>query len=260
MRRVSAGWRGALFCVAVLSCGVASGQSSVAIVATAGDAPPGALVTARFSGSNAIASASSVVVAVAFDAARLEVVSVAAADMVLNRGKTLDTFVQPGRVSVGIAGGTNTLTTGMLFEVIFMVATDATPGVDLALANDGSSAANADAFPLALAFTAPAWSVAPDAGHHDADSNRDWEITLSELLRLIQFFNSDRYRCSAGTEDGYASGVGDEACGPHDSDFMTVDFAIDISELLRGIQLFNAFPRAYRSDPDGEDGFAPGTF
>lgn len=45
--------------------------------------------------------------------------------------------------------------------------------------------------------------------HHDSDYNpADWDINLSELLRLIQFFNSGGYYpCPGeGTEDGFCVG------------------------------------------------------
>jgi hypothetical protein len=47
---------------------------------------------------------------------------------------------------------------------------------------------------------------------HDSDyspSGPDWTISLSELLRLIQVFNSGGYSyCPAGgTEDGYCVGL-----------------------------------------------------
>jgi hypothetical protein len=35
----------------------------------------------------------------------------------------------------------------------------------------------------------------------------DWEISLSELLRLIQFYNLGGYHRCAGTEDGYCPGA-----------------------------------------------------
>ncbi|HOQ30871.1 MAG TPA: PASTA domain-containing protein [Candidatus Hydrogenedens sp.] len=42
---------------------------------------------------------------------------------------------------------------------------------------------------------------------HDADPNGDWEISLSELLRIIQFFNmGGYYPCPGQTEDNYCPG------------------------------------------------------
>jgi hypothetical protein len=43
---------------------------------------------------------------------------------------------------------------------------------------------------------------------HASDYNpQNWAISLSELLRLIQFFNSGGYHGCAGSEDGYCPGI-----------------------------------------------------
>jgi len=60
---------------------------------------------------------------------------------------------------------------------------------------------------------------------HASDYNpQDWVLSLSELLRAIQFFSSGGYRVLCGTEDGYAAGQGeDEPClGPLSSDVQTI--------------------------------------
>ena len=41
-----------------------------------------------------------------------------------------------------------------------------------------------------------------------ADQDGDMLIDPTELLRVIQFFNSDGYHIQCGTEDGYAPGQG----------------------------------------------------
>jgi Ca2+-binding EF-hand superfamily protein len=93
---------------------------------------------------------------------------------------------------------------------------------------------------------------------HSADSNRDWAVSLTEILRVIQFFNMDGYHCAESTEDGYGPGPAEEkACRPHDTDYMLQDWRIDLSELLRLIQLFNSPGRAYYAAEGTEDGFAP---
>ena len=93
---------------------------------------------------------------------------------------------------------------------------------------------------------------------HDADQNADNLIDLSELLRVIQFFNSDGYHCAVGTEDGYDPGPGDTSCTPHASDYNSEDWAVNLSELLRVIQFFNS--AGYHECPsDGtEDGYCVG--
>lgn len=102
----------------------------------------------------------------------------------------------------------------------------------------------------------------PTEPRHSGDTNFDLRIELSELLRLVQFFNSGGYHCDAvsGTEDGYAPGPGaDHACSAHDSDYLGgANWEIALTELLRLIQLMNS--GGYHPCPeDGtEDGYCPG--
>ena len=91
---------------------------------------------------------------------------------------------------------------------------------------------------------------------HSADQDGDFQVGLSELLRVIQFYNSSGYHCEAGTEDGYAPGPGDQSCPPHASDYNTQDWAISLSELLRVIQFYNV--GGYAACAEGEDGYCPG--
>lgn len=90
---------------------------------------------------------------------------------------------------------------------------------------------------------------------HSSDSDRDWRISLSELLRVIQFYNGEAYHCALGTEDGYALDPGDSQCAPHDSDYDPQDWVIGLPELLRLIQYFNS--AGYMFCAEGEDGFCP---
>lgn len=97
---------------------------------------------------------------------------------------------------------------------------------------------------------------------HTGDYVEDGVISLTELLRLIQFYNLGAYYCAEGqsSEDGYLPGTGGEhACGVHDSD-TTADWSIDLTELLRFIQFFNSDGYHYcpDADPPTEDGFCPG--
>lgn len=91
---------------------------------------------------------------------------------------------------------------------------------------------------------------------HAADTDNNYMIGLSELLRVIQFFNSDGYHCDPLGEDGYAPGPGNETCSEHSGDYNPADFEITLTELLRVIQLFNS--GGYHTCPEGEDGFCPG--
>jgi hypothetical protein len=91
---------------------------------------------------------------------------------------------------------------------------------------------------------------------HTGDQNGDGVVNLSELLRVIQFYNSANYGCQPGTEDGYAPNDPDQNCAPHASDYAPQDWDISLSELLRLIQFYNI--GGYAACVEGEDGFCPG--
>jgi hypothetical protein len=99
---------------------------------------------------------------------------------------------------------------------------------------------------------------------HTADQNADGLIGLSELLRVIQFFNAGGFHCAAdpgSTEDGYAAGTGaNHACAPHASDYLPSgpDWLISLSELLRLIQFFNSGGYHVCPGEETEDGYCPG--
>lgn len=111
-------------------------------------------------------------------------------------------------------------------------------------------------------FVPDTFEALPDAAQffatarpHAADQNQDGSIQLSELLRVIQFYNVGAYSCLAGTEDGFYPGPGQQNCAYHDADYQTRDWRISLSELLRMIQLYNAM--GYLYDPWAEDEFRP---
>lgn len=91
---------------------------------------------------------------------------------------------------------------------------------------------------------------------HSSDQNGDGRINLSELLRVVQFFNLGAYHCEAGTEDGYAVGPGAQDCAPHASDYAPQDWSISLSETLRCVQFYNS--NGYHACSGTEDGFCPG--
>lgn len=96
---------------------------------------------------------------------------------------------------------------------------------------------------------------------HNADQNGDFQISLSELLRVIQFYNSGGLHCAEPetvTEDGYVPGPdpSKQACLAHHSDYDSDDWIISLSELLRLIQFFNS--NGYVALCGSEDDFSPG--
>lgn len=94
----------------------------------------------------------------------------------------------------------------------------------------------------------------PDLRWHTADINKDNLISVSEILRVIQFYNGDGFHCEPGSEDGFAVGQGEENCYPHNGDYDKQDWTFNIYELLRIVQL----QTGYHADPTSEDGFAFG--
>jgi hypothetical protein len=105
-----------------------------------------------------------------------------------------------------------------------------------------------------------------DARYHAADANGDYAVSLTELLRQIQFFNSGGYRyCpDAGTEDDYCPGPAPgktafpcESKAIHDTD-QNGNEAIELNELLRIIQFYNTGALFYCPGRATEDEFCPG--
>lgn len=103
-----------------------------------------------------------------------------------------------------------------------------------------------------LAVTLAAFAALP----HSADTVQDGHIDLSELLRVVQIYNSSEYHCDATGEDGFGVGAGLHNCSPHSSDYAAQDWAVSLSELLRLIQFYNA--DGYHESSSTEDGFGPG--
>ncbi|MCX8169880.1 MAG: hypothetical protein N3D72_02205, partial [Candidatus Methanomethyliaceae archaeon] len=92
--------------------------------------------------------------------------------------------------------------------------------------------------------------------YHSADVNNDGKINLSELLRVIQFFNVGGYHCDLNNiEDGYLAGSGSyHECAPHSVDYNPQDWIISMEELLRLIQIYNR-GRYYPCPGHSEDNF-----
>ena len=104
------------------------------------------------------------------------------------------------------------------------------------------------------------WGCWEPPVQHTADVNSNWTIELTELLRVIQFFNSGGYHCGAGTEDGYAPGQGATACAKHSSDFHAANWQIELYEVLRLVQFFNS-PNGFgycSYESDDYDGYCVG--
>ncbi len=106
-------------------------------------------------------------------------------------------------------------------------------------------------------FLTAGYDFASGKTYHSADYNPpDYKINFSELLRVIELYNTGNFHCDQDEKDGYAVGSGDTTCSPHDSDYSPQDWKITLNELLRLIQ-FYIFGE-YHIDGTAKDGFAPG--
>lgn len=94
--------------------------------------------------------------------------------------------------------------------------------------------------------------------YHSADSSQDGKISGAELNRIVTLYRAGGYHCDATTTDGYAPGIGDQTCYPHNSDYKgTPDWKIAAMELSRIVTLYRA--GGYLPNPDTEDQFMPAT-
>jgi hypothetical protein len=110
---------------------------------------------------------------------------------------------------------------------------------------------------------------------HTADTNADFRISLVELTRVIELYNTrigttrtGRYLVQDGTEDGFGLDAITLAAAPatlarfHSAD-VNRTATISLFELTRVIELYNVRAGAtrtgaYHAQGGTEDGFAPG--
>lgn len=99
-------------------------------------------------------------------------------------------------------------------------------------------------------------------GIHSTDQDGDFVISLSEVLRVIQFYNSGGLHCAEGvgdSEDGYLAGPGaNTSCAPHDTDYNPQNWMISLPEILRVIQFYNTGGYSHCPDAGTEDGYCVG--
>jgi len=100
------------------------------------------------------------------------------------------------------------------------------------------------------------------ANVHVGDSNGDGVMDLSEILRIVQLYNTAKYSCappSEITEDGYRPDpLGNFVCWPHSADAMEQDWIISLSELLRILQFFRLEAYEWCPERSIEDGYCLG--
>ncbi len=113
------------------------------------------------------------------------------------------------------------------------------------------------------------------ASRHSADSNGDFEISLFELTRVIELYNTrygttrtGSYKLSSTSEDGFAVDAtrpvaGTTALSRYHSGDSNRDGQLSLAELTRVIELYNSRDGTVRTgrhhvQAGTEDGFAPG--
>ena len=170
-------------------------------------------------------------------------------DLADNGGRSMTVALLPG--SPGIDMGNNTLITSPPFDVPPFF-DQRGPGYDR-IFND-----TVDVGALETQALSEGEGEGLHQAIHTADQDANNIVSLSELLRVIQFFNSDGLGCEDGTEDGYAPNDPDTECAPHASDYNPQDWEVSLSELLRLIQFFNSGGYSYCPDNATEDGYCPG--
>jgi hypothetical protein len=92
---------------------------------------------------------------------------------------------------------------------------------------------------------------------HSADTSADYRVDLSELLRVIQFYNSGGFGCDLMGEDGYGVGATGQRCTPHSADYAPTDWMLSMSEVLRVIQFYNMGGYKGALFSEAEDGYLP---
>lgn len=100
------------------------------------------------------------------------------------------------------------------------------------------------------------YSGEPSSDFHPGDVNQDFRFNISEVLRVVQLYNSHGIHCDPETEDGYAPGAnGDRSCPPYPTDNDPSDWQIGLSEVLEIIQYYNL--HCYQPCPDAAGTYCP---
>lgn len=164
--------------------------------------------------------------------------------------------VSPGQVRVIIAGlNQNIIPSGSVAQITLQVCGSAPAGIyDISLSHTILSSPTGTSVPVSV--TNGNLTIQRSV-YHSADQNHDWKISLTEVLRVIQLYNSGGYYCSCNTEDSYSVTGNNRTCSPHSSDYYgSPDWKIQLYEILRLIQIYNY--GSYHPSTGTEDGFALG--
>ena len=203
---------------------------------------------------------STLVFKAAWSAGWVQFTGVSAGSALTGSGKSIDFEPSGKSVTVVVYGGNSALPEGDLIQLEFRVDPAAVSGTFAEIHDAGSNASDGWGNPVVMVTANGGLTVSVGAKPHSADYSRDWHMSLSELLRVVQFYNIGSFHCDATTEDGFAPGPGDQGCTPHDTDYRTRNWAVSLNELLRMIQFYNAPGGSYQYSPGSEDNYATGAW
>lgn len=193
-------------------------------------------------------------------AAQFEVLDVLPDAALSASGKSLDYEITGDTLSLCVFGNKTVIPSGRVCQLLLRLDPETASPDTLTPAIIETQGSDKDAASVTITSNNGAVSVLDGVRPHKADPNADWRISLGELLRIIQLYNTGAHHCATDTEDGFAPGPGDTDCEGHDADYNPRDWTISFEELLRMIQFYNAPYSFYHTQTGTEDGFAPGPF
>lgn len=235
---------------------VAAPGHAVELYLESATVPAGATVSLELAALDGDDTPTALVLGLLFDGTRL-----ALTDAQVNAGAAgaaIDFQNTDSGASVLMYGGSGPLSDS-LATLEFSVQSTASAGERLPLSLGTASGANANAEGLLVHMEPATLTVSLPFTAHRADTDQNGQMSVGEILRLVQLYRGPGFSCDADGEDGYHPSEGPQNCSPHDSDYAPRDWRIDLSELLRAIQFYNAEDHRYHVDVASEDGFAPGT-
>ena len=93
-------------------------------------------------------------------------------------------------------------------------------------------------------------TVAIPIEHHSADYNKDWSISIDEIVYAARLYNVEAYYIGEG-QDGYTTVISGRDSFPHSAD-LNQDWNIILDEIVYTARLYNA--QSYKIG-DGDDGY-----
>ncbi len=178
----------------------------------------------------------------------------------LGSGKKMMFSVLGPQINIIIYGGTESIPDGQIGNIVVQATTTLSNNSQIPITGVTADGADDKALSKDITINLGKIIVKNNNNYHSADTSKDWSISLTEVLRVVQLYNARQYHCQGGTEDGYAPFEGSKNCPPHKSDYNPQNWRISLNELLRIIQFFNFPGGSYHPDPNGEDGYSPGPF